>query len=91
MAALRIQVSSSDFQAACSDGWVDGLWQGRKGLCVYVELGQEKPYLTRPYDDPNTNYRLFLGCDAYFARSQPQLERGDYEASQLNAIVIIYC
>lgn len=88
---LRIRVSQAEFQAAAADGWVDGLFLGRDGLFTYVELGEEKQYLSRPHDDPHTSYRLFTTCDVYFARSQHQLERGDYEASQLGVTVIIYC
>lgn len=75
---LRIRVSQAEFQAAAADGWVDGLFLGRDGLCTYVELGEEKQYLPRPHDDHRTSYRLFTKCDVYFARSQRQLERGDY-------------
>lgn len=88
---LRIKVSSSEFQAASAGGWVDGLFQGRKNLFSYIELGEEKEYIPSPQDDPRTSYRIFTGCDIFFARSQRQLHSGDYEASQLNATVIIYC
>ena len=89
---LRIKVSRTEFQAACSDGWVDGQLQGRQGLYVYAELGQEQEYITRPNDDPKTSYRIFQGCAAYFARSQEQLDNGNYESENLaNATVIIYC
>ncbi|MBW4505125.1 MAG: hypothetical protein KME64_01180 [Scytonematopsis contorta HA4267-MV1] len=88
---LRVKVTRLDFESAASDSWVDGLLQGKKGLWVYVELGTEQEYIPSPSDDPRTEYKLFRGCDVFFARSQEQLEQGNYEAEQINVTVILYC
>lgn len=88
--AIRVKVSRNDFEEAESQGWVDGLLKGKEGLWVYVELGTEQEYIPSQKDDSNTEYRLFIGCDAFFANSQEILERGDYQAKELNVNVIIY-
>ncbi len=88
---LRIKVSRLDFQAAITDGWVDGLLQGKQGMYVYAELGKEQNYVPSPKDDPKTSYKLFQNCTIFLGRSQEQLEIGDYEANFANVTVIIYC
>lgn len=91
--ALRVKVTRSDFESATSDGWVDGLVQGRKGLWAYVELGTEQEYIPSSKDDPRTEYRLFRGCDVFFALSQEQLEAltDNTNAELVNETVILYC
>lgn len=88
---LRIKVIREDFDAAESNGWVDGQIQGREGLWVYVELGKEQEYIHRPSDNPKTEYRMFRECSVFFANSQQQLELGDYLAEESNVTVIVYC
>ncbi len=88
---LRIKVSRLDFQAACSDGWVDGQWQGKKGMYVYSELGLEQDYISGVNDDPKTSYRIFQNCAVFIAKSQEQLESEEYEANFPSVTVIIYC
>ncbi|MBW4670744.1 MAG: hypothetical protein KME60_25805 [Cyanomargarita calcarea GSE-NOS-MK-12-04C] len=88
--ALRIKVPHADFESASEDGWIDGLLQGRREIWVYVELGTEQEYISSPNDDPRTEYRLFWGCDAFFAKTQERLEAQDYEAEQYNVTVILY-
>lgn len=88
---LRINVSKLDFQAACSDSWVDGQLQGKKGMYVYVELGKEYEYISSFKDDPKTSYRIFSNCAVFFAKSQEQLENEEYEANFPSVTVIIYC
>jgi hypothetical protein len=88
---LRVKVTRDEFDAAEPNGWVDGQIQGKKGLYVYVELGEELEYIPRANDNPKTEYRLFKGCTAYFDTSQENLEQGLYQAVQPNATVVIYC
>lgn len=88
---LRIKVSRLDFQDACTDGWVDGLLQGKQGMYIYAELGKEQDYIPSAKDDPKTSYKLFQNCAVYLSKSQEQLEIGDYEANFPNVTVIIYC
>lgn len=88
---LRIKVSKLDFQAACSDSWVDGQLQGRQRIYVYAELGKEYEYILSAKDDSKTSYRIFQGCAVFFAKSQEQLENGEYEANFSSVTVIIYC
>ncbi len=39
-----------------------------------------------------TEYRIFIGCNVYFARTKDQLANGEFEAEYLpNVTVIIYC
>ncbi len=91
--ALRVKVEREDFDLVFSNGWVDGLVQGRRGLWVYVELGTEQEYIKRPSDDPRTEYRLFRGCDVFFAESREQLEAltDNTNAELVNQTVILYC
>lgn len=73
-------------------GGLTDLVQGRKGLWAYVELGTEQEYIKRPNDDPRTEYRLFRGCDVFFAESQEQLEAltNNTNAELVNVTVILY-
>jgi hypothetical protein len=87
---LRIKVTRADFESATSDGWVDGLVQGRKDVWVYVELGTEQEYIPSPSDNPRTEYRLFRGCDTFFAESQEKLEALNYDGELYNVTVILY-
>ncbi|NJL10354.1 MAG: hypothetical protein HC908_09840 [Calothrix sp. SM1_7_51] len=91
--ALRVKVTRSDFESATSDGWVDGLVQGRKGFWAYVELGTEQEYIPSPNDDPRTEYKLFRGCDVFLAESQEQLSalNDNSNAELINVTVILYC
>jgi hypothetical protein len=88
--ALRVKVEREDFDSVSSNGWVDGLVQGRRGMWVYVELGTEQEYIPSPNDDPRTEYRLFRGCDVFLAKSQERLEALYYEAREFNITVILY-
>ena len=89
--ALRIKVKREDFDLVSSDSGVDGLLQGKKGLHVYVGLGIEQEYIPSPSDDQRTEYRLFRGCDVFYAKSQERLEAENYEAGEYNVTVILYC
>lgn len=64
---FRIKVTRSEFEAAASDGWVDGQLQSKRGLYTYVELGKERTYTPQPNDNPKTDYRIFTACSVYFA------------------------
>jgi hypothetical protein len=89
--ALRIKATRKEFEAACADGCVYGEIRGKLGLYVYAELGKEQEYIPSPNDDSMTEYRLFTGCNVYFARTREQLANGEFEAEELpNATVIIY-
>jgi len=89
--ALRIKASREEFEAACTNGCVYGEIRGKRGLYVYAELGREQEYVRSNNDDPTTEYRLFKGCDVYFAKTRDQLANGEFEAEDLpNVTVIIY-
>ena len=89
---LTLKVTREDFDLATPfDGWVDGLIEGQQGVWVYAELGKEEEYIPKPTDDPNTDFRLFRGCDIYYGDSQEQLEMEDYKAEEYGVIVRIYC
>lgn len=82
---LRVKAANNnEFNAACSDGGAYGRVRGRSGLYVYADLGQEKEYIPSPKDDPQTEYRMFTGCDAYFADTEQQLRNGDFRAEELH-------
>jgi hypothetical protein len=88
---IRIQVTRDEFALAESNGWVDGLYQGKQGIYVYVELGQEEEYIPRSSDDLRTEYRAFRNCNIFFAASREQLDAADFSGEKLNVTVIIYC
>ena len=88
----RIKATRKEFEAACTNGCVYGEIRGTRGLYVYIELGREEEYLPSPKDDPMTEYRVFNGCDVFFAKTEEQLKTGDFEAEELSSVtVIIYC
>ena len=89
--ALRIRASRAEFAAARTDDCVYGEIRGKRGIYVGAELGKEKEYIPSSNDDPMTEYRIFIGCDVYFAKTQEQLANGDFEAELPNVTVIIYC
>ena len=88
---LRVKVSVAEFNVACSGDCVYGQVIRQRGLYVYAELGQEREYNPTSQDNSNTEYRVFTGCNAYFAKTAAQLSSGDFEAEYLpNITVIIY-
>ncbi len=90
--ALRIKVNSGEFNAACTNGCVYGELRGKSGLYVYAELGMEKEYIPTANDTPRTEYRMFVGCDVFFAKTREHLANGEFVAEELpNGAVIIYC
>lgn len=90
--AIRIKATPLEFEAASTDGCVYGEIKGKRGLYVYVELGEEKEYIPSSNDNPTTEYRLFISCDVYFAKTKEQLANGEFDAESLpNVTAIIYC
>jgi hypothetical protein len=88
---IRIKVNPENFDDAEPYGSVDGLFQGRRGLYAYVELGEEMDYIPQPGDNPRTEYRIFRTCNAFFATTIEQLDAGEFDGEMLNVTVIIYC
>ena len=88
---LRIKATRKEFDAACTGGCVYGQFQGQRNVYVYAECGKELPYLPKPNDDPKTSYRMFVNCDAFFAKTVKQLNASDFEMTISNSTVIIYC
>ncbi|MFN6568250.1 hypothetical protein [Dendronalium sp. ChiSLP03b] len=88
---IRVKVSKAFFNKVQSNEWIDGLFQGNQGCWVYVELGEEYEYISSPKDDPKTEYRIFRGCDVFYADSLENLENEKYLGSAENQTVIIYC
>ncbi len=88
---LRIKAIRQEFDAACTSGCVYGQFQGQRNVYVYAELGRELPYTSKPSDDPKTSYRMFVNCDAFFAKTVKQLNASDFEMTISNSTVIIYC
>lgn len=78
--AIRIKATPLEFEAASSDGCVYGEIKGKRGLYVYVELGEEQEYILSSNDNLTTEYRLFIRCDVYFAKTKEQLANGEFEA-----------
>lgn len=90
--AIRIKATPLEFEAASNDGCVYGEIKGKRGLYAYVELGPEKEYIPSSNDNLMTEYRLFISCDVYFAKTKEQLANGEFQAEYLpNKTVIIYC
>jgi hypothetical protein len=88
--AIRIKVTSFEFEDAESNGAVYGELRGKRGFSVYAELGIERAYNRQSSDDPNTRYRLFYHCDVFVAGTQAQIDAGQFEADILDVTVIIY-
>ncbi|RAM48590.1 MAG: hypothetical protein C6Y22_27100 [Hapalosiphonaceae cyanobacterium JJU2] len=89
---IRIKAIREEFEAARTDGCVYGHLRGKRGLYVYAELGAEKEYIPSPNDEPMTEYRIFVSCNVYFAKTKDQLANGEFEAEYLpDVTVIIYC
>ena len=89
---LRVKaLSRAEFNAAIADGCVYGQYQGKRGVYVYAELGPEKEYISSPRDNPNTDYKMFVRCSVFFAKTKEQLFNGDFEAEDLpNVTVVVY-
>jgi hypothetical protein len=88
--ALRIKVSPVEFEAAESQGAVYGELRGKPGLSAYVELGREGEYVEKSGDNPQTRYRLFFNCNAYFAETEVDADDGNFKTEALDVTVIIY-
>lgn len=88
---VRIMAASHDEFNNTDSGVCYGLLQGRRGLYVYVQLGQEQEYKPGYKDDPKTEYKFFVGCDVFFAKTEAALRAGDFEAEFLPDVpVVIY-
>lgn len=89
---IRIKaLSRKEFDAACANGCVYGEYQGKRGVYVYTDLGMEKEYISSQRDNPNTNYKMFVRCSVFFAKTKEQLFDGDFEAEDLpNVTVVVY-
>lgn len=88
---VRIKATRKEFEAACTNGCVYGEIRGKRGLYVYAELGEERDYMPSVNDNPMTEYRMFTGCNLFFAKTREQLNNGDFEAEELpNITVVIY-
>jgi hypothetical protein len=55
-----IQVSREEFNSAETGDRVFGKWL--KKVIVSVRLGEEVEHRPSRQDDPNTEYRVFVGC-----------------------------
>lgn len=88
---LRVRTVREEFEAAEDGGYVYGEIQRRQRFPVYVELGKEKEYIPSSEDDPNTEYRIFTGCNVFVAESNAQLDREEYVSRAASVTVIIYC
>jgi hypothetical protein len=89
----RIHAKKVEFEAAETNGEVYGhdYYHRVEGsaACVYVELGEEKPYTSRESDDLNIEYKYFSGCRAYYARTFEDLDSDVFISFDLD--VILYC
>lgn len=89
---IRVKaLSCKEFDAAIADGCVYGEYQGKRGVYVYADLGQELEYIPTPRDNPNTSYKMFVRSSVFFAKTKEQLFDGDFEAEDLpNVTVVVY-
>jgi hypothetical protein len=87
---LRLKVNRAEFKLACSNGEVYG--EVVRGILpyVYAELGKEGRYHPGANDDPNTNYRIFFNCIAYFTDTKENLKNRDVKKSVDGVKIIIY-
>jgi hypothetical protein len=89
MAARRIQVSRENFETAATGDSVFGLF--RKQILVKVALGREVEYRPHPNDDPNTEYRCFLGSAVAYYRNAEEAFADLPSARDRFITVILYC
>jgi len=89
---LRVKaLSRKEFEAACAGGCVYGELRGKRELYVYAELEAEREYIPSPKDNPNTEYKMFVRCSVFFAKTKEQLFNDDFEAEDLpNVTVVVY-
>ena len=90
MPPIPIKVSLLDFKKA-REGYVDGLYRGKKGIYTYVELGHQVYYTPRYTDDKNTQFKRFRNCNLYLTSRKEDIKEGKYQVHLLNRDVIIYC
>ncbi len=87
---LDLKVNRAEFKLACSYGEVYG--EVVRGIFpyVYAELGREGQHRPRKGDDPNTDYRIFLNCTAYFTDAEEKLDTRDFKRKVVGIKIIIY-
>lgn len=92
MSVLKVKAKNTkEFDEACSDGCVYGKVETSRPISfVYVDLGREGDYIAKFSDDKDTLYKIFFGCDVFFAENQEDLRNEIYCKVLLNETVIIY-
>jgi len=88
---IEIKTDREEFNLAISNGAVYGKVIRRAVIYVYVELGVELQYQTRPKDDANAEYKKFFGCTVYYADNDENLDTGEYLTITRDCVVVIYC
>lgn len=87
---IILKISPKAYKRAESYTNVVGLWEGKEDCWMYAELGEEFEYISRPKDDPNTDFRIFRGCTVSIAESEEDLKAGIVATTLLNQTVKIY-
>lgn len=88
---VRIKAPRQEFEAAIDGGYAYGRLDRRIRIPVYVELGAEREYIASPRNDLNTDYRFFVNCNVFVAKTEDQLDREVYIAEWFNVSVILMC
>jgi hypothetical protein len=90
----RIQVAKVEFDAAENDGYAYGRdYEYRiegSAAWVYIDLGTEKPYISKQSDPLNIEYRFFTGCRVCYARSDEDLDNNKTRMC-FSSDIILYC
>jgi hypothetical protein len=85
---LTVVVSKKSFLAAKDSGAVTGKINSiYPPVYVYVELGEELEYLSKPKDDKNTEYRIFHSCTVCFAKNEQERDAGIFIAEPEGCLV----
>lgn len=90
---LELRVSRDEFLQACTGGDVKGkvVKPGVEFPYVFAELGKETSYKARTKDDPNTEFRRFVGCHAFATDTKEKLDNWKFLRDVKGVAVIIYC
>jgi hypothetical protein len=90
----RIHTEKVEFEAAETDGYVYGRdceyhIEGSAAY-VYVDLGKEKPYISKKSDPLDVEYKFFSGCRVCYAAADKDLDN-DKARVCFDSDIILYC
>jgi hypothetical protein len=95
MNLIRVKVEGIEFAAARDYECVYGrdLAKRFKGSAysVYVELGEEKEYIYKEYEDQSSKRKFFKKCNIFYAESDEKADKGEFISDKEHVVdVILY-